>query len=118
MDLTSKQTSTVQIGSDVCARASSLLYIDCKVTGVPLPTLTWLKNGVPIEYLRQLEDKITSFANGTILLNELVTDFHARINNDTMTSGNYTCVAINKAGIAISSTFVVAFGGTFCICND
>ncbi|XP_060630493.2 hemicentin-1 isoform X1 [Anolis sagrei] len=71
--------------SDYIVILHSPLELDCPATGTPLPTITWLKNGLPIE--RGIGYKI--------LLNGRKLFISQAEMSDT---GHYQCIATNKAG--------------------
>ncbi|XP_009874122.1 PREDICTED: hemicentin-1-like, partial [Apaloderma vittatum] len=63
----------------------SPLELDCSATGTPSPTVTWLKNGQPVE----------EGAGHKILLNgQKLLISRAQVSDN----GHYKCVATNKAG--------------------
>nr|XP_042899314.1 hemicentin-1 isoform X1 [Parasteatoda tepidariorum] len=61
------------------------IRIDCDVSGTPPPTITWLKNGLPLTE----KDNV-----------KLINDDYALLFTYTMqaAAGNYTCIATNNAG--------------------
>ncbi|XP_069798458.1 hemicentin-1 [Narcine bancroftii] len=61
----------------------------CDVTGIPPPTLTWLKNGRTIEDADSLEMHILSGGSKLQIARSQLED-----------SGSYTCVAANVEGVA------------------
>uniref|UniRef100_A0A670IF80 Hemicentin 1 n=1 Tax=Podarcis muralis TaxID=64176 RepID=A0A670IF80_PODMU len=63
----------------------SSLELDCPVTGTPPPTITWLKNGQPIE--GGIGYKILLNGRKLLISRTEVSD-----------TGHYQCVATNKAG--------------------
>ncbi|XP_068096243.1 hemicentin-1 isoform X2 [Hyperolius riggenbachi] len=66
---------------------SKTLILECVARGHPLPLITWLKDGVPIE----INDKIRLLHNGRKLEIKSAKVFD---------QGQYTCVATNVAGEA------------------
>uniref|UniRef100_A0A8C3J6R6 Hemicentin-1 n=1 Tax=Calidris pygmaea TaxID=425635 RepID=A0A8C3J6R6_9CHAR len=63
----------------------SPLELDCSATGTPSPTITWLKDGQPVE----------EGAGHKILLNgQKLLISRAQVSD----TGHYKCVAVNKAG--------------------
>ncbi|NXU50379.1 HMCN1 protein, partial [Turnix velox] len=64
----------------------------CDATGIPPPTLVWLKNGKPIENSESLEVHISSGGGKLQIAHVLLID-----------SGTYTCVASNIEGKAQKS---------------
>ncbi|KAJ0032742.1 hypothetical protein NQD34_002823 [Periophthalmus magnuspinnatus] len=64
----------------------------CDATGIPPPSLTWLKNGLPIENSESLEMHIFSGGSKLQIARSQVSD-----------SGTYTCVASNVEGKALKS---------------
>ncbi|XP_055020737.1 hemicentin-1 [Boleophthalmus pectinirostris] len=64
----------------------------CDASGIPPPSLTWLKNGLPIENSESLEMHIFSGGSKLQIARSQVSD-----------SGTYTCVASNVEGKAHKS---------------
>uniref|UniRef100_A0A8C7JTX3 Hemicentin 1 n=1 Tax=Oncorhynchus kisutch TaxID=8019 RepID=A0A8C7JTX3_ONCKI len=60
--------------------------LECEATGVPLPSLTWLKDGSPVA---SVSDGIQVLSGGTVL------SLSSAQVSDT---GKYTCVAVNAGG--------------------
>ncbi|XP_010587468.2 myopalladin isoform X2 [Loxodonta africana] len=78
----------LQAPGDMVAHEGRLCRLDCKVSGLPTPELTWLLNGQPV-----LPD-----ASHKMLVRE--TGVHSLL-IDPLTqrdAGTYTCVATNKTG--------------------
>ncbi|XP_053098888.1 hemicentin-1 isoform X3 [Hemicordylus capensis] len=71
--------------SDYIVILHSPLELDCPATGTPLPTITWLRNGQPIE----------GGVGYKILLNGRKLLISRAEVSDT---GHYQCIATNKAG--------------------
>uniref|UniRef100_UPI00398EE55D hemicentin-1-like n=1 Tax=Pristiophorus japonicus TaxID=55135 RepID=UPI00398EE55D len=67
--------------------AGSALVLSCHASGIPPPTITWLKDGEPIESSNSPDWHILS--SGSRLQTILLQLFHA---------GNYTCLARNSEG--------------------
>lgn len=62
------------------------VWLDCQVSGIPLPTIQWYKDGREIKFL---SSKYQLHDNGTLRVNDLkVAD-----------SGTYLCIAVNKGGV-------------------
>ncbi|NWT15620.1 HMCN1 protein, partial [Vireo altiloquus] len=68
----------------------------CDATGIPPPTLVWLKNGKPIENLDSLEIHILSGGSKLQIARSQLLD-----------SGTYTCIASNPEGKA-QKTYVLS----------
>ncbi|NXB77102.1 HMCN1 protein, partial [Donacobius atricapilla] len=68
----------------------------CDATGIPPPTLVWLKNGKPIEYLDSLEVHVLSGGSKLQIARSQLRD-----------SGTYTCIASNPEGRA-QKTYVLS----------
>uniref|UniRef100_A0A8C3TT96 Hemicentin-1 n=1 Tax=Catharus ustulatus TaxID=91951 RepID=A0A8C3TT96_CATUS len=68
----------------------------CDATGIPPPTLMWLKNGKPIENLDSLEVHILSGGSKLQIARSQLLD-----------SGTYTCIASNPEGKA-QKTYVLS----------
>ncbi|KAH0618306.1 hypothetical protein JD844_017377 [Phrynosoma platyrhinos] len=71
--------------SDYIVILHSPLELDCPATGTPLPTITWLKNGQPIE--GGVDYKILLSGRKLLISQAEVSD-----------TGHYQCTATNKAG--------------------
>ncbi|KAG8135270.1 hypothetical protein E2320_008313 [Naja naja] len=78
----------LQAPGDMVAHEGRLCRLDCKVSGLPLPDLMWLRNGKPV--LPDATHKMLIRENGvhSLLIDPLR-------QND---AGIYTCVATNKTG--------------------
>ncbi|XP_051009118.1 myopalladin [Acomys russatus] len=78
----------LQAPGDMVAHEGRLCRLDCKVSGLPPPELTWLLNGQPV-----LPD-----ASHKMLVRE--TGVHSLLIDPLMQrdAGTYTCVATNKTG--------------------
>lgn len=76
--------------SDAYRSAEDDLVLDCKVQGVPTPTITWMKDNVPID---MSDDRLLSakLPNGV---------WELQIHNPSKRdSGTYACIAENGSGI-------------------
>ncbi|XP_029473326.1 LOW QUALITY PROTEIN: hemicentin-1 [Rhinatrema bivittatum] len=71
---------------------SNPVTFSCDATGIPPPTLTWLKNGKPIENLESLEIHVLSGGSKLQIARSQRVD-----------SGTYTCIASNVEGKAEKS---------------
>uniref|UniRef100_A0A8C5RS78 Myopalladin n=1 Tax=Laticauda laticaudata TaxID=8630 RepID=A0A8C5RS78_LATLA len=78
----------LQAPGDMVAHEGRLCRLDCKVSGLPLPDLMWLRNGKPV--LPDATHKMLIRENGvhSLLIDPLR-------QND---AGIYTCIATNKTG--------------------
>ncbi|XP_042888253.1 titin-like isoform X7 [Penaeus japonicus] len=65
----------------------------CKVTGKPMPKLTWLQNGRPIAHHREVRLTQTPDGKAGLQILEVFPE----------DAGDYTCIARNKAGEARST---------------
>ena len=114
LDLTQSLENSHRIGIDICVRAGAgaELTLECAILqGVPTPDIKWLKDGKELV-------SATSYTN---------TSKHLTLSLPTNASraaklsieGNYSCVAINKAGIVSASSYVLLFGGNILVlmCN-
>ncbi|CAI9600922.1 unnamed protein product, partial [Staurois parvus] len=82
---------------NVTVNSSSTLVLECRVDGIPLPTITWFKNGYEI----QPASGITLLYNENLIIE--------RVKKDD--EGLYTCQAINEMGHANNSAYVTVRGG-------
>ncbi|XP_065811778.1 hemicentin-1 [Labrus bergylta] len=73
-------------GGTVTVVVNEAAKLECEATGVPLPSLTWLKDGSPV----------TSLSHGIqVLSGGRVLSLNSALVSDT---GRYTCVAVNAGG--------------------
>lgn len=88
---------TISVGGNLTTIVGTGVELNCKVKGLPLPTVTWLFNGsVVITTSVRFMNKKT---NDLVLLGVTLDD-----------SGFYTCYANNTFGQARETTFVNVFG--------
>ncbi|MEE6496324.1 hypothetical protein FKM82_002300 [Ascaphus truei] len=73
--------------ADYTVIASSPVELECLAKGTPLPTVMWLKNGIPVE----ISDGLNIQSNGQKLL---------LLSADSSDSGHYQCILKNEAGIS------------------
>uniref|UniRef100_F6QD70 Hemicentin 2 n=1 Tax=Ornithorhynchus anatinus TaxID=9258 RepID=F6QD70_ORNAN len=66
---------------NVSVMANQALTLDCDISGVPVPTITWYKDGQPVSYPELWQQQ-------------------RGLNLETLGSGLYTCRAVNRAGEA------------------
>ncbi|XP_028823701.1 hemicentin-1 isoform X1 [Denticeps clupeoides] len=73
-------------GGEVSAVVSEPVKLECEAAGLPVPSLTWLKDGRPVS---SVTDGMQVLSGGRVLafISVLVSD-----------AGHYTCVAINAGG--------------------
>ena len=85
------------IGGNVSVIEGRDLLLRCPVEGVPLPSTSWLFNGLPVEVSDTLQiDEIT----GNLKITEMTPD----------DGGMYTCVATNIAGETKEISFTTVIG--------
>ncbi|CAD6189828.1 unnamed protein product [Caenorhabditis auriculariae] len=83
--------------SDMTVAVGSIIDLECKVTGVPNPTVKWSKDGGPI-----WEDPRYDWN-----IDEAKGSYQLRIKNATVADeGTYRCVANNENGSATTKSFV------------
>ncbi|XP_030626728.1 hemicentin-1 [Chanos chanos] len=73
-------------GGMVTVVVNGPVRLECEATGLPMPSLTWLKDGSPVA---SLSDGIQVLSGGRTLM------FSSAQVSDT---GRYTCVAVNAGG--------------------
>lgn len=103
-DLTQDLENTQQVGLRLCVIAgpSAQLTLKCDILdGIPTPDIRWLKDGTLIAGPYNQ----TSFSLTLTLPSDASNVAKGEI------EGNYSCVAINAAGIASVSSYVTLFGG-------
>ena len=88
------------------------LSLNCSVEGFPLPTITWIRthtDGLMTEFhVGETRDGETSITVNNAILNSTVfSSFFIHSTHATDTA-NYTCIATNEAGNAISNTSMVS----------
>lgn len=72
--------------------------LHCNATGIDTPAISWRLGGVDVESYNN--SRLTSLANGSLVID----------NTEIMDSGNYSCVAHNRAGNA-SCTMILVVNG-------
>ena len=83
--------------SDQTITLGSIIDLECKVTGQPMPHVKWSKDGGPIWEDARYEWDIDE-AKGV---------YHLRIKNSTVADeGTYRCVATNDSGSATTKAFI------------
>uniref|UniRef100_A0A8C2PBN1 Ig-like domain-containing protein n=1 Tax=Capra hircus TaxID=9925 RepID=A0A8C2PBN1_CAPHI len=82
----------LQAPGDMVAHEGRLCRLDCKVSGLPPPELTWLLNGQPV--LPDTSHKMLVRETGvhSLLIDPLT----------QRDAGTYTCVATNKTGLELT----------------
>lgn len=80
--------------NDVIAVRDRPLMLDCQVEGEGPISITWRRNGVPVETGR----RAAVLANGTLLIR----NFSKRRESNETDAGEYDCAAQNRYGMLIS----------------
>lgn len=80
--------------SDVIAVRDRPLMLDCQVEGEGPISITWRRNGVPVE----TGVRATVLGNGTLLIR----NFSKRRESNETDAGEYDCAAQNRYGMLIS----------------
>lgn len=92
----SEPLAFLQEPSDVIAVRDRPLMLDCQVEGEGPISITWRRNGVPVE---TGGDRASVLANGTLL----ISSFSKRRDQSNQTdAGEYECAAQNRYGMLIS----------------
>ena len=92
-----RRTVEQTIGGNVSIIEGRDLVLTCPVEGVPLPTTTWLFNGLPVKISDTLEiDEVT----GHLKIIEMTPE----------DDGVYTCVATNIAGETSEDSYTTVLG--------
>ncbi|KAF5301257.1 hypothetical protein FQR65_LT00957 [Abscondita terminalis] len=85
--------------SNVMARAGQKIKLECEVSGLPVPSLTWSHNGKPVKETRELKLQ-TDDKQSTLVISEAF----------PKDAGTYTVTAKNEVGAAISECNVTVKG--------
>ena len=108
LDLTHEYTASQQVGLELCVRAGATLTLRCEVVeGRPDPEVKWLKDG---EELAAALDG--GYSEGQFNLTLTLPSEASHVGKRQM-EGNYTCIAINVAGMVSASSYVTLFGGIY-----
>ncbi|KAK3572295.1 hypothetical protein QTP86_030253, partial [Hemibagrus guttatus] len=86
---------------DVIAVRDRPLMLDCEVEGEGPITITWRRNGVPI----QMGQRVAVLSNGMLLIR----NFQKRRESNETDAGEYDCAAQNRYGMLISRKARVQF---------
>ena len=98
-----------QVGIDLCVKAGphAGVTLTCEVLqGVPIPEVTWLRNGKDLSVT--LTAGSYKYITNTLTL---MLPVNASSTAKKSIEGNYSCVAINPAGVASASSYITLFGG-------
>ena len=88
---------TMNIGDNVTAASNTTIFIRCPVSGVPVPVVTWQKDGVPVT------------AGGKISLMKEKPQLIIRVAKG-VDSGKYSCTVENNFGKDSLSSIVRVMG--------
>lgn len=86
---------------DIIAVRDRPLMLDCEVEGEGPITITWRRNGVPI----QVGPRVGVLSNGMLLIR----NFQKRRESNETDAGEYDCAAQNRYGMLISRKARVQF---------
>nr|CAD7455194.1 unnamed protein product [Timema tahoe] len=86
--------------SNVMARAGQKIKLECEVTGLPMPELSWIQNGKPVKETRDLKTQYDEDFKATLTITEAF----------PKDAGVYVVSAKNIAGEATSSCNVSVKG--------
>lgn len=92
--LTASELAFLKEPSDVIAVRDRPLMLDCEVEGEGPISITWTRNGVPVE----TGARAALLSNGTLLIRNVS---KRRDSNET-DAGEYSCAAQNHYGMLIS----------------
>ena len=85
----------MDVGDNVTAVSNTTITIRCPISGVPTPTVTWLKDNVPI-----VEEAFSITSDYRLVLNGLEAGHIAK----------YTCIAQSEFGTDETSSVVQILG--------
>ena len=90
---------------NITAVSGNIVDLACLAYGIPLPNITWTKNGVPLNN-NSITGRITTY-EGVIVEGgvALARSFLQICSLQTSDDGQYSCVADNSIGIAATSDF-------------
>ncbi|XP_033726119.1 protogenin-like [Pecten maximus] len=95
-----------QDSQHVIAQKNWKLLLNCSVTSSPrygLPTITWLKNGVPLN----LDNRISKTTNGSLFFRKVVNKRKRNITDE----GLYDCLASNSKGTVLARRVKLEISG-------
>ena len=73
----------------------------CQAYGIPLPNITWTKDGVPLNKTDRITINEDVIVNGVTLARSFLQIHNIQLSDD----GQYSCVADNSVGIATTADF-------------
>ena len=88
---------------------NSPVQLSCEVTGLPPPTVAWLKNGQPLDFANKTStniDGMMMLSNGALRIH------HTRVED----AGLYECVATSVAGTASRQVALHVQGTCYILC--
>ena len=72
--------------------------LECSGTGFPVPSITWLKNGVKVQL--GSDTRVSQSSDGSLYVRQVIEEDEA----------NYTCLAENSAGIDTAFARLIIIG--------
>ena len=92
---------TLPIGDNVTVLSNTSITIQCPITGVPKPNVTWTKDSQEI----LISGKYTVRDDDSLVINE----------TEEEDSGRYTCTAESVAGIDSAASILKVVGKFHCL---
>ena len=82
-------------------------FIECTVDGIPMPIISWMKDGAILDEITDSRIRIVTIAASSAMKSSRVEIFEAT----SSYNGVYECIASNKAGSASASFLIEQLQG-------
>ena len=76
----------IQLQPSTATEAGEQTILHCNATGIDTPTVSWRSGGIDVGSSN--DSRLTSYSNGSLVITD----------TKVLDTGNYSCIAENKAG--------------------
>ena len=89
----------IQLQPTTVTEAGRQTILHCNATGIDTPTVSWRSGGIVVGTSN--DSRLISYSNGSLVITD----------TKVLDTGNYSCIAENKAG-SVNSTITLNVTGT------